>query len=75
MKSYVEVEGLIAVVECKSHEGVPTLRVLDLDDEVAATIRDAFYRPIAHLAHREQLAISSLYHKKAGGGKGGIFKS
>lgn len=55
----VEVEGLVAVVKGQPHEGVPTLSVLDLDDEIPAAVRDALHRPVRHLAHREQLAVPS----------------
>lgn len=43
------------------------LRVLDLDDKVAAAVRDALHRPVRHLTHREQLAVPS--------GKKNIFSS
>lgn len=70
----VEIERLVAVVKRQAHEGMSALSVLNLDNKIAAAVRDSLHCSILHLTHRKQLAVSSEREPGGstwrGGGKG-----
>lgn len=58
LESDVEVERLVAVVECQSDERMPPLGVRNFDDKIPTAVRDALHRSVLDFAHGEQLAVS-----------------